>query len=71
MDGIIRCLIKNAPEGYKIKMQNLLAGSRTPNEIKDKITLNQDMITKNSHLPQRERTRIPQNPIHFSSVTRT
>lgn len=58
VDGIIRCLIKNAPEGYKIQMQNLLAGSRTPNEIKEKITLHQDMITdkKFTFVAKEERT---------------
>lgn len=36
VEGIVRCLIKNAPEGYKIQMQNLLAGSKSSGEIRGK-----------------------------------
>lgn len=72
VEGIIRCLIKNAPEGYKIQMQNLLAGSRTPNEIKEKIILHQDMITdkKFTFAAKKDETPLQRETQNYSFFTK-
>lgn len=45
VDGILRCLIRNAPEQYRMQVQNLLVGASTPTEIREKLVLHMDIIS--------------------------
>lgn len=46
VERIVNVLTRNAPNGHKMHLQNLIAGSRTAEDIKRKIQLHQDLLAE-------------------------